>query len=286
MNQHIIDLYDAYTHGAMDRRVFLSRLAAVAGSAAAASAALSILENDYAQAALIAEDDMRLETSQADYLHGNVRISGNMAKPRDAAGQLPAVLVIHENRGLNPHIADVARRFAVEGFLAFAPDMLSPQGGTPKDEDAAREMIRALDPDETVRRLVSAAALLRGHDSGNGKVGAVGFCWGGGMVNRLAADDAKLNAAVAYYGRQVDAAAAARIKAALMLHYAELDTRINAGIPDYEAALKANNVAYELHMYNDAQHAFNNDTNAARYNKQAAALAWSRTVAFLKKHLA
>ena len=197
----------------------------------------------------------------------------------------PAVLVVHENRGLNPHIKDVGRRLGVEGFLAFAVDALSPLGGTPADEDKAREMIGTLDRDETLRRIAAAVPFLAAHPESNGKVGAVGFCWGGAMANRLAAAGTSLAASVAYYGMPLPAEEVPKVTAALLLHYAGLDERINAGMAAYEAALKASGKAYEQYVYPGANHAFNNDTNAARYDKAAADLAWGRTIAFLKKRL-
>ncbi|MCK5651465.1 MAG: dienelactone hydrolase family protein, partial [Gemmatimonadetes bacterium] len=197
----------------------------------------------------------------------------------------PGVIVIHENRGLNPHIQDVARRMALEGFLALAPDMLSPVGGTPSDQNRAREMLGTLNPEETIVRLAAAVPFLAGHPESTGKVGAIGFCWGGGYANQLAAAGTSLNASVPYYGRQLPAEQVPDITAPLCLQYAGLDERINAGIAEYEAALRSNNKTYEIHMYEGANHAFNNDTNEARYNKEAADLAWSRTVAFLKRHL-
>ena len=281
MRQEIIDLYDAFTHGTMGRRAFMDRLARIAGGAAAATALLPLLENNYAHAAIVPANDKRLSISTATFDD----VTAYHAKPK-AESILPAIIVIHENRGLNPHIEDVARRVAVEGFHAFAVDMLSPIGGTPEDSDEARTMIGTLDNDETVARLkqiVSSLAMVKTHQR---KVGAVGFCWGGGMVNALAAATPDLGAGVAYYGRQVSAEDAAKIKASLMLHYAGEDARINAGIPDYQAALDAADVDYQLHLYEGAQHAFNNDTNEARYNKQAADLAWSRTIAFFKEKLA
>jgi carboxymethylenebutenolidase len=207
-----------------------------------------------------------------------------MARPKGAA-KSGAVIVIHENRGLNPHIEDVTRRVALEGFFAIAPDLLSPMGGTPTDEDAARDMIRKLDAQQTVQNLVAAVSFLEKHAQGNGKVGAMGFCWGGGMVGDLAVNAATLDAAVVYYGRQPDAGEVANIKAPLLLHYAGQDTRINEGIPAFEAALKNANKPYTLYIYEGAQHAFNNDTSEARYHKQAAELAWSRTSSFLKENL-
>ena len=202
-----------------------------------------------------------------------------------AEGTYPAVLVIHENRGLNPHIKDVTRRMAKEGFIAFGGDYLTAKGGTPDDADKARDMIGELKAEEPVAFSQAAVAALAKLPGSNGKVGAIGFCWGGGQVNALAVADASLAAGVAYYGRQAAAADVPKIKAPLMLHYAGLDERINAGIAEYEAALKDNGKVFELHMYDGANHAFNNDTNEARYDKAAADLAWSRTVAFLKKNL-
>lgn len=283
MDQNIIELYDEFTHGGMSRRYFLDRLAQIAGSTAAALALMPILENNYAQAQVVAENDDRLAIARVEYDAGGTKISGYLARLKGGQKR-PAVIVIHENRGLNAHIQDVARRMAVEGFLAFAPDMLSPLGGTPADESKASGMIGSLIPEETVARLAAAVPFLARHPESTGKVGAVGFCWGGGMVNRLAAAGTSLNAGVPYYGSQLPAAEVPKISAPLLLQYASLDTRINAGIAAYEAALKANNKPYELCMYEGANHAFNNDTNAARYSKEAATLAWSRTIAFLKKN--
>lgn len=284
MDQRIITLYDSFTHGGMSRRAFLDRLTEVAGSAAAAAAILPLLGNDYARAALVAADDARLATETASYDAEGTRVSGYLAQLKDAARR-PAVVVIHENRGLNPHIQDVTRRIALEGFLAFGVDMLSPLGGTPADEDKARDMIGTLNPDETARRIAAAIPFLQNHPHSNGNVGAVGFCWGGGMVNRVATISPALKAGVAYYGAQPPADRVPRIEAALLLHYAGLDERINAGIPAYEAALKANNKRYAVYVYDGVNHAFNNDTAGPRYNKAAADLAWGRTVAFLKEHL-
>jgi carboxymethylenebutenolidase len=281
MDQNIITLFDTYTHGGMSRRAFLDKLTLVAGSAAAATAMLPILENNYAHAAMVPENDPRLTLTEGEIAPG---IKGLMAIPKDASGKLPTVLVIHENRGLNPHIKDVTRRMALEGFVAFGADYLAPQGGTPADEEKGKEMIGLIKPEDQVAYSQAAIKALMAHPQGTGKAGAMGFCWGGGAVNALAVADATLAAGVAYYGRQVPAADVPKITAPLMLHYASLDERINAGIADYEAALKANNKSYELHMYEGANHAFNNDTNAARYNKEAADLAWGRTMAFLKKH--
>jgi carboxymethylenebutenolidase len=285
ISQDVINLYDAFTHGQMNRREFMDRLAKLAGGAAAATALLALLQNNYAFAAMVPEDDPRLATASQAYPSPDGDIRAYVAWGKDG-GKRPAVIVIHENRGLNPHIKDVARRIALEGFLAVAPDTLTPEGGTPENEDAAREMFGKLDGEKAAARLVAAIAFAKTLPESTGKVGAVGFCWGGGMANQLAVRSPDMLAAVAYYGRQPAAAEVAGIKGAVMLHYAEKDERINAGIADYEAALKAAGTAYELHMYAGAQHAFNNDTNAARYDKAAADLAWGRTIGFLKAKLA
>ena len=284
MDQKIIDLYDRFTHGGMSRRQFLDRLAEIAGSSAAALALLPLLQNDYARAAMVAPDDARLASERVAYDSPKGKINGYLARLK-AKGKRPVVLVIHENRGLNPHLEDVARRFAAEGFLAYAVDLLSLIGGTPASEDAARDLHAKMNQDDAVVALVSAVSFLKRHPESTGKVGAVGFCFGGLMINRLAAASPELDAGVAYYGRQVPAAQVPNIKAALLLHYAEKDDGVNTGIPAYEAALKANNKKFTIYTYPGTQHAFNNDTGAARYNEAAAKLAWSRTLAFFKDNL-
>lgn len=284
MDQRIIELYDSFTHGLINRRDFMDRLTAVAGSTAAAVALLPLLQNDYARAAVIAEDDARLATETVSYDAAGTKISGYLARPK-SKGKRPAIIVIHENRGLNPHIRDIARRLALEGFLALAVDLLSPQGGTPGDEDKARDMFAALKLDETAQQAAAAVPFLAKHAESTGNVGAIGFCWGGGMVNRLAVLSPELKAGVAYYGAQPPADKVTSIHAPLLLHYAGLDQRINAGIPAYEAALKAANKRYTIHIYPDVNHAFNNDTAGDRYNKAAADLAWSRTLAFFTENL-
>ena len=288
VNQAIIDLYDRFTHGGMSRRRFLDRLAVLAGGTAAANAALLLLQNNYALAETVPESDPRIRTETASIPAGDATISAYVAKPQGTSGtgdKFPAVIVIHENRGLNPHIKDVTRRLGVAGFLACGVDLLSAQGGTPADEDKARDMIGTLKPDQVVGWLRAVVANLRARPDSNGKVGVVGFCWGGGAVNNLAVAEPTLNAAVAYYGKQPDAAKVPSIQAPLLLHYGGLDQGIDAGIPAYEAALKANGKKYQIYVYEGANHAFNNDTNTARYNKAAADLAWSRTLAFLKQNL-
>jgi carboxymethylenebutenolidase len=284
MDQKIIDLYDEYTHTPLDRRVFLARLAQLTGSTAAAIALVPLLEANQARAALVAPEDERLETGRTTYAGATGDIKAYMARPKGAA-KLPAVIVIHENRGLNPHIEDVTRRIALEGFLVLAPDLLSPAGGTPENEDTARDMIGKLDGQQTVKNLASAIAFLEKHANGNGKVGVVGFCWGGGMVGDLAVNAPDLDAGVVYYGRQPKATDVEKIKAPLLLHYAGQDARINEGIPAFEEALKKANKPYTIYIYEGAQHAFNNDTSEARYSKSAAEQAWARTIAFFKEHL-
>ena len=284
MDQRFIDLFDRYTHGGMSRRAFLDRLSTLAGGTAAASLLLPILENNYAKAETIGESDARIATETVA-IPGVTGLTGYLVSPK-SAGKRGGVVVIHENRGLNPHIKDVARRIGVEGFTALAVDCLSPMGGTPEDQDKAASMIAALKPEEPIADGRAAVAFLKARPDSNGKVGAVAFCWGGGFGNNLAVAEPDLAAAVIYYGRQPSAEQVPAIKAALLLHYAALDERINAGIPAYEAALKASGKTYELFMYPNVNHAFNNDTNEARYDKGAADLAWSRTVAFFKKYLA
>ena len=281
MDQKYITLFDRYTHGGMSRREFLDKLSILAGSTAAASALLPVLENNYAYAETVPENSPDLVIQNGEIAPG---VSGQLAIPKNATGKLPAVLVIHENRGLNPHIKDVTRRIALEGFVAFGADYLAPMGGTPEDPEVAREMIGKLNAPDVVAYSMKSIAALKAHQQSTGKAGAMGFCWGGGQVNALAVADPGLAAGVAYYGSQPKAEDVPKITAPLMLHYASLDERINAGIADYEAALKAAGKTYEIHMYEGANHAFNNDTNEARYNKQAADLAWGRTVAFLKQH--
>ncbi len=281
----MIRLYDEYTHVTLDRRGFLAKLTRLAGSSAAAAAILAMLENDYAKAALVQADDPRIKAETVTFKGSDGDVTGYLVKPANISGKLPGVVVVHENRGLNPHIEDVARRVALEGFLVLAVDFLSPAGGTPANEDKARDMIAALDMGKAVGNGVKAIAYLKSRPDCNGKVGTVGFCWGGGMVNRMAVNAPSLDAAVAYYGPQPDPKDVPKIKAKLLLHYAGKDERINAGIPAYETALKAANIPYTLYMYEGVDHAFNNDTNAARYNKAAADLAFGRTIEFLKKNL-
>jgi carboxymethylenebutenolidase len=285
MDQRIIDLYDDFTHGGMNRRAFLDRLAALAGSTAAATTLLTVLQNNYAQAQTIPENDPRITAETVD-IPGAQGLKGYLVKPKDAAGKLPTVIVVHENRGLNPHIKDVTRRMAAEGFIALGLDYLSPMGGTPADEDKGRDMIGQLKGPDMIAYGKAAVAYLKTRPDSNGKVGAIGFCWGGGTVNNIAVASPELLAAVPYYGGQPDAEQVKQIKGRVMAHYGGLDERINAGIPEFEEALKVAGVDYQIFIYEGANHAFNNDTSAARYDKTAADLAWQRTVAFFKETLA
>lgn len=285
LDQRIIDLYDEYTHAPLDRRVFIERLAALTGSVAAAMTILPMLGPNYAIAAIVPADDSRLETKTITFKGVNGDIKAYEAKQK-GGGKRGAVIVIHENRGLNPHIEDVARRVALEGFVAVAPDLLSPLGGTPSDADKAREMIGKLDLKQNTQNLVALEQYLEKSPETNGKVGVVGFCWGGAATNQLAVHSPTLKAAVPYYGRQPSAEDVAKIQAPIMAHYGALDKNINAGIPAFEEALKKNNKKYEIFVYEDANHAFNSDTSPDRYNKPAADLAWKRTIDFLKQNLA
>jgi carboxymethylenebutenolidase len=283
MKQPIIELYDAFTHGQLSRRAFLERAGAALGGTAAAYAALAALENDYANAETVAERDPRITAADV-VVSGRTGLKGYLARPK-GDGPRPAVLVIHENRGLNPHIKDVTRRVATEGFVALGLDFLSPEGGTSGDDDRNRRLLGAMTAQDKVARGRAALAWLSRMPGATGKVGAVGFCWGGGLVNTLAAAEPELDAGVAYYGATAPAADVPAIRSPLLLHYGELDTRINAGIPAFEAALKTAGKTYEAHVYEGAHHAFNNDTSPERYNKAAADLAWSRTVGWFERHL-
>ncbi len=281
MRQAIADLYDAYTHAAIGRGEFLSRLDGLAGGNAAAQAMLPLLEKDQAHAAFVRPDHRHLAALRVEYGGSSGRLRGYLAHRRDQAVPLPAVLVIHDNRGLNPHIENVTRRLAMAGFLALAPDMLSPRGGTPASEDVARAMIHELDDVQVLADLKASVAWLAARMEGNGRVGCVGFSWGGGNANRLTTIGAGLAAAVVYYGRVPPLSTVRLIEAPLLLHSAEFDARINAGLVEYEQALREAGKACELHRYAGAHHAFNDDTNAARYAPEVAALAWDRTLDFL-----
>jgi carboxymethylenebutenolidase len=282
----VMRLFDGYVHGSVTRREFLDRAARFAVGGLTAAAMLESLKPDFAWAQQVAQDDARIRTESVTYAspQGSGTMRGYLARPAKAAGKLPGVLVIHENRGLNPHIEDVARRLAVLNFVAFAPDALTPLGGYPGDEDKARQLFAKLDTGKRREDMVAAAGYLKSHPECASKFGAVGFCNGGGIVNMLAVRLPELAAAVPFYGEQPAAEDVARIKASLMIHYAENDDRINSGWPAFETALKANRVRYETYIYPGTQHAFHNDTTP-RYDEAAAKLAWQRTVDFFNKNL-
>ncbi|WP_121356345.1 dienelactone hydrolase family protein [Flavisolibacter nicotianae] len=282
MDQQIINLYDEYTHQPLSRQDFLKRLAVLAGGTAAAMSLLPLLESNYAKAAVTTGDELFTEYINYPGVPGNV--TAYVTRPKEEKNY-PAVVVIHENRGLTPHIEDVARRAASAGYLAIAPNALSALGKTPANEDEARQWFSELKAEDSLQNFKNVFPYLAGRKDYNGHVGCVGFCWGGGMANSLAVNVPELKAVVAFYGRQPAAEDVPKIKAAVQLHYAGLDERVNAGIPAYEEALKKAGVTYELYLYEGAQHAFHNDTSAARYNEAAAKLAWSRTLAFFAKYL-
>jgi carboxymethylenebutenolidase len=285
--QELLNLFDQYVHGAIDRRGFLDRAGKFAVGGTTAAMLLDALNPKFAEAQQVAKDDKRIKAEYVTYdsPNGSGKMKGYLVRPANATGKLPSILVVHENRGLNPHIEDIARRLALDGFMAFAPDALTPLGGYPGDEDKAREVFPKLDQAKTREDFVTAANWLRTRPDSTGKLGAVGFCYGGGIVNMLATRVPELAAGVPFYGGQPPVADVAKIKAAMLINYAEQDERINAGWPAYEAALKANNVRYEGYIYPGTQHGFNNDTTP-RFDANAAKLAWSRTVAHFKKYLA
>jgi carboxymethylenebutenolidase len=285
-DQELLNLFDQYVHGGIDRRGFLDRAGKFAVGGMTAAMLLDALNPAFAEAQQVPKDDKRLQAVYVEYdsPQGSGRMRGYLARPANAAGKLPGVLVVHENRGLNPHIEDIARRLALENFVAFAPDALTPKGGYPGDEDKARELFATLDQAKTREDFVAAAAYLKGRPDCTGKIGVVGFCYGGGIANMLATRLPDLAAAVPFYGNQPPAEDVAKIKAPLLIHYAENDERINAGWPAYEAALKAANVKYTMFKYAGTQHGFNNDTTP-RYDEAAAKLAWQRTIGFFDKHL-
>jgi carboxymethylenebutenolidase len=285
-SQEAIDLRDAFTHGHMDRRTFLDRMIMLTGGVAAATAAISLIAANPTKAALVEPGDPRLTVAPIaiDTFGGSLR--AYMARPAEVIEPLPVVMVIHENRGLNAHIEDVARRFALEGYMAIAPDFLSPLGGTPlADPDKARDMIGALDANATLLNAASVVTVAKTMEAASGKVGAVGFCWGGGLVNRLSCAAPDLDAAVIYYGIQPALDQVVTIRSALLFHYAGLDERVNAGKADYETALKNAGKPFTSYTYDGVNHAFNNDTAEARYDKAAADLAWTRSLEFLEKRL-
>jgi carboxymethylenebutenolidase len=281
MDQRIINLYDEYTHKPLSRAEFLRRLTMITGSIAAAMAVLPMIESNYN---IVQTKDDELFTEKISYTGVPNTMSAYIARPKEEK-KYGAVIVIHENRGLNAHIEDVARRAAKAGYLAIAPDALSALGKTFANEDESRAAFRDLKAEDNLKNFISAFEYLKTRKDFNGNAGCVGFCWGGAMSNNLAVNAPALKAAVAFYGRQPAAEDVSKIKCAVQLHYGSLDEGVNAGIPAYEEALKKNTIRYELYMYEGAQHAFHNDTSAARYNETAAKLAWQRTIEFFGKYL-
>lgn len=282
MNQKIINLYDEYTHKPLSRSEFLRRLSILAGGTAAAMTLLPMLEVNYAHAAVTGQEDLFTERITYPGINGDMQ--AYVARPKEEK-PYAAVIVIHENRGLNAHIEDVTRRAAKAGYLAITPNALSSLGGTPENEDEARAKFQQLKAEDNLQNFIKVFDYLPGRKDCNGKIGCVGFCWGGAMSNNLAVNVPLLKAAVAFYGRQPASEDVSKIKAAVQLHYGGLDERVNAGIPGYEEALKKNSIPYELYIYEGANHAFHNDTAPTRYNETAAKLAWQRTIDFFGKYL-
>ncbi len=284
-DQELLILFDAYVHGNIDRRGFLEKAQKFAVGGLTAVGLLAALSPNFAMGQVVPKDDARIKTELLEFATaGYGKMKGYLCRPANATGKLPAVLVVHENRGLNPHIEDIARRLAVDGYMAFAPDALTPLGGYPGDEDKARSLFAQLDQKKTLEDFVAAAALLKGRADGTGKIGVVGFCYGGGMAHTLATRLPDLAAAVPFYGNHPPAEDAAKVKAPLLIHFAGVDERINAAWPGYEAALKAAGAKYTAHQYSGTQHGFNNDTTP-RFDAAAARLAWERTMGFFKQTL-
>ena len=282
----VLKEFDLYVHGIISRREFLNRSARFAAGGVTAAAILDSLQPNFAWAQQVPTDDSRIKAEYVEYPSpkGNGTMKGYLARPANASGPLSAVVVIHENRGLNPYIEDVVRRLALEGYLAFAPDALAVAGGYPGDEDKAREMFAKLDPGKRTEDMVAAAEFLKTHPESSGKLGVIGFCYGGGVAGIMAVRMPDLAAAVPFYGAQPPASEVAAIKAPLQIHYAGNDDRINAGWPDFEKALKEHGKDYEMHSYANAHHGFHNDTTP-RYDEEAAKLAWQRSLAFFDRHL-
>jgi carboxymethylenebutenolidase len=287
VDRRIIDLYNEYVHTALPRREFLARLTRMAGGAAAATTLLAVLEPNYAQARQVEPDDKRLKTEKIEFNGPNGPVKAYVARPKKLGrtDKVPGVLVIHENRGLNEHIEDVARRTALAGFVAIAPDGLSVAGGAPADQEAARDLFGKTDGARIASDVLAAVPWLAADASSNGKIGVVGFCYGGGLALRAAIESVGVDCAVCFYGSQLSAENTRRLKVPVLLHYAGSDERVNAGIPDFRAALDTVGVPYSLNMYPGTQHGFHNDSSAARYNEPAARLAWQRTLDFFKTYL-
>jgi carboxymethylenebutenolidase len=282
----VLTLFDGYIHGFLSRREFLDRAARYAVGGISAAAMLESLRPNYALAEQVKKDDPRIRAELVTYPspQGSGTMRGYLVHPAQGAGSWPGVVVVHENRGLNPYIEDVARRLAVDGYVAFAPDALAPVGGYPGDDEKAAQLFAKLDPAKRTADLLAAVPFLKSRPECNGRIGAVGFCYGGGIVNLMAVRFAYLAAAVPFYGAQPSAADTAKIKAALLIHYAGRDRNTAAGWPAWKAALDANHVRYQVYTYANAEHGFHNDTTP-RYDETAAKLAWSRTIAFLDLHL-
>ena len=287
VDSRIIDLYNEYVHSALPRREFLGRLTSLVGSVAAATTVLAVLEPNYAQARQVEPDDKRLKTEKIEFNGPNGPVKAYVARPKKLgkSDKVAGVLVIHENRGLNEHIEDVARRVALEGYVAIAPDGLSSAGGAPADQEAARDLFAKTDGARIATDVLAAVPWLAADPANNGKIGVVGFCFGGGLALRAAIEAVGVDCAVSYYGKQLSAEDTRRLKVPVMLHYAGTDERVNEGIPAFRAALDAVGVPYSLNMYPGTQHGFHNDSSAARYNEPAAKLAWSRTMDFFDTYL-
>lgn len=285
-DQELLILFDAYVHGVIDRRGFLAGAQKFAVAGMSASMLLAALSPNFAMAQQVSPSDTRLKTKRLTYPSpdGHGTVNGYLARPASASGPLPAILVAHENRGLNPHIEDIVRRLALDGFMAFAPDALTPLGGYPGDEDQARQLFAKLDQAKSREDFVAGARYLKSRSDCSGKLGVVGFCWGGGVAHVLATRLSELDAAVPFYGNHPPVEEAAKVKAPLLIHFAAVDERINAAWPAYEAALKAAGVRYTAHVYAGTQHGFNNDTTP-RFDVASAKLAWERTLAFFEKNL-
>jgi carboxymethylenebutenolidase len=287
VDRRIIDLYNEYVHTSLPRRDFLARLAKMAGGVAAATTLLAVLEPNYAQARQVEPDDKRLRTEKIEFNGPNGPVKAYVARPKKLGrtDKVPGVLVIHENRGLNEHIEDVTRRTALAGYVAIAPDGLSVAGGAPADQEAARDLFGKTDGARIASDVLAAVPWLAADSSSNGKIGVVGFCYGGGLALRSAIEAVGVDCAVCFYGSQLSAENTKRLKVPVLLHYAGSDERVNAGIPDFRAALDSVGVPYSLNMYPGTQHGFHNDSSAARYNEPAARLAWQRTLDFFKTYL-
>jgi len=287
VDRRMIQLYNEYVHTALPRREFIARLTRMAGGAAAAMTALAVLEPNYVQARQVEPDDKRLKCQKIEFNGPNGPVKAYTAMPRKIGrrDKLPGVLVIHENRGLNEHIEDVARRTALAGYMAIAPDGLSAAGGAPADQEAARDLFAKTDGARIASDVLAAVPWLAADPINNGKIGVVGFCYGGGLALRAAVETVGVDCAVSFYGRPLPTEEARKLKVPLLLHYAGTDERVNAGIPDFKEALDAAGVQYTIHMYPDTQHGFHNDSSEARYNEAAAKLAWQRTLDFFAKYL-